>query len=203
MNFSFLGAWMNTTLSYYNENSQSFVENTLCADMHAVYQRFLSHLPKSAHILDFGCGSGRDTRYFLGHNYQVTSIDGSEEMCKLASAYTGIQVLQLDFTDLDHINVYDAIWACASILHLPWNDLNTIIDKMVQSLKTPGYMYISFKYGEFEGYRNGRYFTDLTEQRLSQLLADKHYIEVVDLWITQDVRPERENELWLNAILKK
>ena len=194
---------MDTTLNYYDMNARTFIDQTKSADMTQTYIKFLSYLPKSAHILDFGCGSGRDTRYFLGHSYQMTSIDGSEEICKLASAYTGIQVLQLDFKDFEQINVYDAIWACASILHLPWNELNTIIDKMVQSLKTPGYIYVSFKYGEFEGYRNGRYFTDLTEQRLSQLLADKQYIEVKDLWITQDARPERENELWLNAILKK
>ena len=56
---------MNTTINYYNLNAKKFIENTQNADMHLAQETFLQLLPGSASILDFGCGSGRDTKYFL------------------------------------------------------------------------------------------------------------------------------------------
>ena len=52
---------MNTTINYYNLNAKNFIENTQNADMHLAQEKFLQLLPGSASILDFGCGSGRDT----------------------------------------------------------------------------------------------------------------------------------------------
>ena len=78
------------TLQYYNQNAGSFVSSTVHADLTDTLNRFLSRLEPGAAILDFGCGSGRDTKYFLEHGYQVEAIDGSEELCKIASACTGI-----------------------------------------------------------------------------------------------------------------
>ena len=89
------------TLQYYNQNAGSFVSGTVHADLTDTLNRFLSRLEPGAAILDFGCGSGRDTKYFLEHGYQVEAIDGSEELCKIASAYTGIPVRQMYFQDLD------------------------------------------------------------------------------------------------------
>ena len=54
-----------TTLQYYAENLQAFVGGTLSADMSEARQLFLQNLPEHARILDFGCGSGRDTKAFL------------------------------------------------------------------------------------------------------------------------------------------
>ncbi len=92
----------NTTINYYNTNADNFIENTLFVDFSHTQQRFLSRLKKGAYILDFGCGSGRDTRildfgcgsgrdtrYFLDQGYHVEAVDGSEEMCRLAARYTG------------------------------------------------------------------------------------------------------------------
>ena len=83
---------MNTTINYYNLNAKKFIENTQNADMHLAQEKFLQLLPGSASILDFGCGSGRDAKYFLEKGYQVTAIDGSAELCRLASEFTGIEV---------------------------------------------------------------------------------------------------------------
>ena len=85
------------TLQYYNQNAGSFVSGTVHADLTDTLNRFLSRLEPGAAILDFGCGSGRDTKYFLEHGYQVEAIDGSEELCKIASAYTGIPVRRCIF----------------------------------------------------------------------------------------------------------
>ncbi|HJD58451.1 MAG TPA: class I SAM-dependent methyltransferase [Rickettsia endosymbiont of Ceroptres masudai] len=63
------------------------------ADLSDNYKEFISYLAKQAHILDAGCGVGRDIKYFLSQRYQVTAFDGSTEMVKLATKETGINVL--------------------------------------------------------------------------------------------------------------
>lgn len=73
-------------------------------------------------FLTLGCGAGRDTKYFLSRGYQVDAVDGSEQLCRIASEYTEIKVRQMLFQELDEKEKYDGIWACASILHLPKNN---------------------------------------------------------------------------------
>lgn len=92
----------------------------------------------------------------LDKGYDVDAVDGSREFCRLASAYTGISVKQLYFQELASVNEYDGIWACASILHLQWDDLISVLHKMAVALKNTGVIYTSFKYGDFSGKRQGR-----------------------------------------------
>lgn len=75
------------TLEYYNRNAKIYCDQTLVGNLQENYNKFLKHLPPNAYILDFGCGSGRDSKYFLDNGYKVKAIDGSIEMCKLASKY--------------------------------------------------------------------------------------------------------------------
>ena len=191
------------TLDYYNTNTSSFVESTQLVQMTEAWSRFTAKLPASSIILDFGCGSGRDTKYFLEHGYQVEAIDGSEKLCKVASAYTGITVKKQLFTELSEVQKFDAVWACSSILHASSAELVIIMKKIWTALKDNGIFYTSFKYGNFKGERNGRYFTDMTEESLSYLLTKVTGFNIEEQWITADVRPGREEEKWLNVILRK
>ena len=194
---------MDNTIEYYNQNAEQFVRGTISVDFAATQERFLAKLSAGACILDFGCGSGRDTKYFLNKGYLVEATDGSEELCKLASDYTGVEVRHMLFQDLQEVDKYDAIWACSSILHLPYADLVDVMKKMVIALKDNGLIYTSFKYGTFEGIRNGRYFIDMTEDSLEKLLQDVDELEVEEMWVTSDVRPGRGEEKWLNLFLRK
>ena len=194
---------MNPTIDYYNLNAENFIENTQNVDMHLVQNRFLRLLDENASILDFGCGSGRDTRYFLDKGYQVTATDGSAELCRRASVFTGIEVKEMMFEELDEIDTYDGIWACSSILHLPKIELLPVICKMCMALKDSGVIYTSFKYSDFEGVRNGRYFTDFTEDSFKEFIAKIPELTIEDYWITDDVRAGRSDEKWLNLILRK
>lgn len=159
----------NKTLEYYNKNADNFAKTTIDVNFYETQKLFQALLPEHGYILDFGCGSGRDTKYFLEQGFYVDATDGSEEMCHIASNYTGIQVRRLLFEDLDENKKYDGIWACSSILHLPKNELKAVFMKMFKALKEDGIIYTSFKYGDFEGERNGRYFTDFTEKTFEEL----------------------------------
>ena len=192
----------NQTIQYYDQNAIDFVENTQNVDFHVIQDEFLGKLPEGASILDLGCGSGRDTKYFLEHGCRVDAIDGSTELCALASEYTGIPVKCQLFQELDASEVYDGIWACSSLLHLSYGELDEVLYRIENALKAQGILYMSFKYGVFEGERNGRYFLDLTEEKLDQLLKKHTGLRQLRSFHTEDVRPDRKEE-WLNLFLQK
>lgn len=98
---------------------------------------------------------------------------------------------------------YDGIWASASILHLNKAELSGVFEKMSRALKKTGIIYTSFKYGDFEGMRNGRCFTDFTEESFAALLNNIPLLTIEKQWITGDARQGRENEKWYNIILKR
>lgn len=195
---------MNTkTIDYYNYNFDTFSKDTFDVPMMKTQDRFSSYIPEGGYILDFGCGSGRDTKYFLNKGFRVDAVDGSEKMCEIACKNTGIEVKTLLFSELDDINTYDGIWACSSILHLTVDELSDVFRKMIRAIKNDGYIYTSFKYGDFEGYRGDRYYTDFTEKSFNDFIKDIDNIKLVEEWISADVRPGRSNERWLNLILRK
>lgn len=194
---------MNITIEYYDNNVNNFISNTLEVDFSETQDMFLQLLPTNAAILDFGCGSGRDAKYFLTRGYQVEATDGSAEICKAAERFIGIHVKQMLFHELNENNKYDGIWACASILHIPKSELTDVLWKMKNALKGNGIIYTSFKYGSFEGERNGRYFTDFTEKDFALIMKQVDGLIIEKVWITSDVRPGRGDEKWLNIILRK
>ncbi|SES05969.1 class I SAM-dependent methyltransferase [Lachnobacterium bovis] len=192
----------NKTIDYYNNNADAFISNTVNVDFKETQDRFLKQL-KGSKILDFGCGSGRDTKYFLNLGFDVSAIDGSLELCKNASKYTGIKVKHMYFQELNVDDEYDGIWACSSILHLNRDNLKDVFQKMHKALKKDGIIYTSFKYGNFEGERNGRYFIDFTFESFLEFINEVEGLSIVEQWVTADVRPGRGEEKWLNLILKK
>lgn len=191
------------TLNYYNSRSERFYNSTVSVNFEDTQNIFLSKLPGGSIILDFGCGSGRDTRYFLAKGYHVEAVDGSPALCELASRYTGIQVRHMFFEELSEVDKYDGIWACASVLHLPWHELTDVMHRMREALRANGIIYTSFKYGTFSGERDGRYFTDMTEERFAGFLHETDGLQIEEQWISYDVRPGRGEEQWLNIILRK
>lgn len=194
---------MDNTIEYYNQNAEQFIRETLFVNFAAAQERFLAKLSIGACILDFGCGSGRDAKYFLDKGYLVEAVDGSAELCRRAGKYTGIYVKQMLFEELDESGKYDGIWACASILHLDKGALKDVLKKMAKALKADGVIYTSFKYGSFEGERNGRYFTCFTPGAFEEYMREVPKLQLEEYWITGDVRPGRSEEKWLNLILRK
>ena len=192
-----------STIEYYNRCTEDFCRSTASVDLHPLQEKFPGYLPDKASILDFGCGSGRDTKYFLSKGYTVSATDGSAEFCRLASAYTGISVRHEYFQDLSEVDLYDGIWACSSILHVRKAELPNVFIRMTCALKKDGIIYTSFKYGDFEGERNGRYFSDFTEKSFAEVLSVIKELYIREAFITGDVRNGRSEVKLLNLILQK
>lgn len=192
---------MEETIKYYDANAAAFTEGTKDVEFTDTQDKFLGYLKEHSRVLDFGCGSGRDTKYFMSKGLSVDATDGSAELVKMASEYTGITVRQQLFQELDAKEIYDGIWACSSILHLPMEELITVFGKMADALVSKGIVYTSFKYGDEETVRNGRFFTDMTEEKFELFIENVHVFQIEEMWKTSDVRPGREDEEWLNIIL--
>ena len=172
--------------------------------MQPLYNEFLPLVQTNGHILDAGCGSARDAKAFKTQGFKVTAIDASSELVKIATQYLGQPVELKTFQQINDINFFDGIWCCASLLHVPFDELDSVLTKLSTALKPNGVLYVSFKYGEPKTTpreHNGRQFTDLNETSLNNLLANQKELQLNKTWITDDRRARREGEKWLNAII--
>lgn len=191
------------SIDYYNKYAAKEFEETVNQDMSEIMKEFLNLLEEGDTILDLGCGSGRDSLIFYELGYDVTPLDASEEMCKLAEIHTGLEVLEMTFEEMDFDNVFDGIWACASLLHIPKKEQSGILTKIARALNDKGILYMSYKLGDFEGFRGERYFCDFTADSITGLLRDNGRFEIVKLWETEDVRSGHTDTRWLNVLVKK
>ncbi len=194
---------MNST-DYYDNNAQIFTERTFQHDMAEIYNQFLALLPKKTSILDAGCGPGRDAVYFNTLGHDVIAFDASIEMVKISSQKLGRPTLQMSLQDITFENQFDGVWASASLLHVPFDELREVFEKIHHALKPNGILYFSFKYGHDERRVEGRTFYDMNETSILPYLEG--LFEVITIWKTADtiswVAPSPANA-WLRVLCKK
>jgi 2-polyprenyl-3-methyl-5-hydroxy-6-metoxy-1,4-benzoquinol methylase len=192
--------FLDSTL-YYDENAQNYFETTVGHDVSALYDLFLPFLVPKAKILDAGCGSGRDSKFFLTQGYAVTAFDGSQKMAELARQHTGLPVAHKTFSDVNEEEEFDAIWAGASLLHVPKLFLPRILHKLKAALKPQGVWYMSFRHGETELNEGDRYFNDQTEDSLRKMLEQLGGLEIIHMSIP-DVSSRRGYK-FVSCIVRK
>lgn len=192
------------SIRYYDQNAQDFYDRTIQADVQDLYERFLKHLPQQGRILDAGCGGGRDSRFFLSKGYEVVAFDGSLEMVKRASMLLGKEVLHLFFQDIAFSNEFTAVWANASLLHVPYEDLRGVMERFHKALLPSGILFASFKYGTSRRETKDRLFFDMDESTIRPYLEGM--FEIVDMWKSADTRSQvapSPDKSWLNFIARR
>lgn len=191
------------TLQFYDDHAEEYVKETLNIPINEIQDAFLEHIPMNGHILDLGCGSGRDSLYFLKKGFRVTAMDGSQALCDRASEILGQKVLCASFEEFVTDDRYDGIWACASLLHLESGALKDAIAKYLTYLKHGGVFYMSFKYGTDENYLLNRYFNQMDEVKFRSLIGDLEGYEIFMERLTLDARMQRRSEKWYNVIIHR
>lgn len=172
--------------------------------MQDLYQKFLEHVPNQGRILDAGCGVGRDSRFFLSRGYEVLPFDGSLEMVKLTSNLLGKDALHMLFQDMHFSSEFDAVWANASLLHVPYENLREVLEGFHKALLPSGILYASFKYGTSMRRTEDRIFFDMDEAGIEPYL--KGLFAPLEIWKSADTRstvapsPDRS---WLNFIARR
>lgn len=196
--------WSSATLAYYRENSSTYARDTLTNSNHLPQlQRFIDLLPFSAHVLDLGCGSGRDSRFLLDRGFRVTAVDASPEMAGLAHDYLGHPVRIQRAENLREIRVYDGIWCCAGLVHIPKILMEQTIHGILRALKPGGTWYMSFKTGETEEADDShRLFNNYSRPAMEQLLARFPAATISDIYeSTAFLRGKKQQ--WLNVFVTK
>jgi SAM-dependent methyltransferase len=192
------------TIEYYNKNAEAFRKRTLDCNMAPAYHAFLAHLPPGAHILDAGCGPGRDTLEFLRHGFRVTAFDASSAMVEMAAQATGQPVLRLRFQDIDFQEAFDGIWACASLLHVPAAEIDDVFRRLIRALKPGGVFYMAVKIGPGERLADdGRLFCDYTPQSLRAHFARHPDLALLDIHESPPHPNQSDNKSWLHATARR
>ena len=196
---------------YYRHHAQAYADATRSVDMPPLYARFTPHLPPQGHVLDVGCGSGRDARAFAHLGYRVTAFDASPELAQLAAQHTGLPVVVADVLALEGPSslglppdtLFDGIWACASLLHVAEALQPQAWARLWPLLRPGGVAYASYKLGTGERVDDqGRPFTDATAGRVAAWLADLPGVAAIDTWMSTDLRAG-EGQAWLNTVVKR
>jgi SAM-dependent methyltransferase len=191
------------TIAFYNAYAEQYIAETAGLDISHIRNLFLNLVPKGGHILDLGCGSGRDSRFFIDQGYSVTPVDASQKIAQRAGEFIGKKVEVLSFQELDYSETFDGVWACASLLHCPKSEMDSVMHRISRALKPNGIVYMSFKYGKGERVdEKGRFFNDYTEDGLAELLAAHSDLHIVEM--NTELKPLRGGfQSWLNLVAKK
>ena len=192
------------SIGYYNKNSKNFYERTINTDLQGVYQRFLKYMSKESRILDAGCGVGRDSKFFISKGHEVVPFDGSVEMVRITSDLLGKPALHILFQDINFSNEFNAVWANASLLHVPYENLRRIIQGFHKSLLPSGILYASFKYGTSMRQVEDRFFFDMNEASIEPYL--KGLFHPLEIWKSADTRSKgtpSPDKCWLHFIAKR
>ncbi len=113
--------------------------------------RFLDRLEPNAHILELGCGTGRDAARMIGRGFTVDATDAAQAMVVKAKERHSVDARVMRFNDLAARAEYHAVWAHACLMHAHSADIPAIVQRIHSALKPGGQHYASFKTGAFEG----------------------------------------------------
>jgi 2-polyprenyl-3-methyl-5-hydroxy-6-metoxy-1,4-benzoquinol methylase len=190
--------------NFYNDNAEAYCQATVKVDMEVARERFLSKLGPGSHILDAGCGSGRDMLAFAMRGFLVSGFDASYQMAAFASSYSGRTCAVLRFQEMQYQNEFDGVWSCAALLHVPKDDMEDVMNRFVNSLKPNGVAYFSFIEGEGERVSSdGRLYNSYTSGSLRRLLSKIGRVRELEFWTSVDSGIQCRPAPWLNMIVQK
>lgn len=160
------------TINFYDSNAVSY-SAARPDEVTPELVAFLSNLSPGSRILELGCGSGCDAAEMARRGFEIDATDGTPAMAALASERLGRAVRVLRFDDLDAQESYDAVVACASLLHVPLLALPAILTRVWKALKPGGWHFASYKTAGAEGRdKHQRYYNYLERQDAERIYGE-------------------------------
>lgn len=190
----------NNTVSFYNKNHLEYYYKTHELDMKEVYDKVRKYVKNGSHILDAGCGTGRDTRYFIQHGFKVVSFDASARMVELCNEYPFSYCINETLESIKLPPKFDLVWACASLLHLNKDKMISAGHNLHRALKPGGYIYFSLK--KIKPLHNdGRDFYIYSDEEIKRIFEEKLKLKYIESW--ESVSEKNDSDIFLSYVYQK
>ena len=202
---------MHKTLVYYEYNAKQLSQRYESAQVNNIHTLLLNTFSSNSHLLEIGCGSGRDASFMYRNGYDVLGVDGSMEMIAEAKRChhelsDRLEVVKVpDELHFEHSSL-DGIYSIATLMHLDKDAIDIAIEKIAMILKPHGKFFFSVSiqrddvndHGEDE---KGRYFVTMSESEW-MTSCEKHGMQLEHKEITDDGL-DRDGIVWLTCVMKK
>ena len=155
-----------STLGFYNEAAPTYRASGLGGVSRHLYS-FLDAVRPGGAILELGCGGGLDAEAMVAAGFHVDPVEGVAAVARQAEARLNAPVRVMRFHELNASERYDAVWASASLIHVPRSALSSVLALIYRALKPGGVHFATFKSGDVEGRDDdGRYYNYPSAQQL-------------------------------------
>ncbi len=187
--------------NFYEENHQQYFNSTVGIDPSAFLNPLANLLKPQAAILDIGCGSGRDLRWFASRGFKPTGFEQAPKLASLAREHSNCPVIEGDFSHYNFSMLqFSALVFVGSLVHLPKETLPIILQSTCQALVADGLMLITMKEGrDSSGTDDGRVFTLWSREELEKIFAANN-LHILDF--SRQVSKLRANDIWLGYVLR-
>ena len=191
------------TLAFYDENAVGYALQTGQADLTQLYAAFLPLLPPGGRILDLGCGGGRDLRAFKALGFNCIGIDPSVQLAQIAAESSACEVVVARAQDMNFVDEFDGVWACASLLHLARSELPLTLVRIRKALRGGGVLFLSMQEGIGSSVASdGRFYTWYSARELSAMAVSAG-LSLISQWHTPDKLLGRGTVSWINLLARR
>lgn len=191
------------TLDFYASQAESYLGHRP-EHINPELPAFLDLLPPNACILELGCGGGVDAAHMIARGFDVEPTDGVAEMAAQAEARLGRPVRVMRFDELDAVERYDAVVACASLLHVPVSELSAVLSRIWRALKPGGFHLASFKTGASASRdQHGRFYNYLSCEDAADHYANAGEWASIEYVQRQGIGYFSEPAQWLDVTARK
>jgi SAM-dependent methyltransferase len=187
---------------YYLAQFLEYHEQTFHINPTSFLEPLAKNLKPGAHVLDVGCGSGRDLLWFKNLGFIVTGLERSAELARLARQNVGCEVVEGDFKTFYFPGFQvDAVTLIGALVHVPHDQLASVLALIIQSLRADGYVLITLKEGNgIKTSPEGRVFYLWDHSALTDIFAG---LGLISVDFSRQVSKIRPDDVWLGYVLQK
>jgi len=161
------------TIAFYDRDAAQYVQHVIDHGVRESLIAFDSKLPRSADVLDLGCGGGQDSAWLRDRGHRVVSMDASAELAREAKRRFDIDVHVAAFADLNDVARFDGVWAAASLHHAQRAEMAAIFGGVATALRPGGWFAATMKGGPDRRDGIGRFYCEMDAPFVRALLADR------------------------------
>ncbi len=187
--------------TFYEKNHQQYFDCTVGIDPSAFLEPLTRFLEPQATILDIGCGSGRDLHWFDRRGFHPTGFEQAPNLARLAREHADCPVIEGNFCRYNFYNLqFSALVFVGSLVHLPKEDLPTILKSTCQALVPRGLILITMKEDNgTSSVSDGRVFTLWSREDIEQIFSANN-LHILDF--SRQISKLRPNDVWLGYVLR-